>query len=60
MKKAKIYVFIFEDRDENELTRREAYCISLKEAKDIAKKYKANSMMNDLHKIVVKKEYVSH
>ena len=57
MKRAKIYVFIFEDRNGNELTRREAGCVSLKEAKDIAKKYKSNSMLNDLHKIVVKKKW---
>lgn len=56
-KRTKIYVFIFEDRNGNELTRREADCISLAEAKDIAKKYKANSMLNDLHKIVVKKKW---
>lgn len=57
MKRAKIYVFIFEDRNGNELTRREADCVSLAEAKDIAKKYKSNSMLNDLHKIVVKKKW---
>lgn len=54
MKKEKNYVFIFEDRNGNELTRRELECASLAKAKDIAKDYKSKSMLNDLHKIVVK------
>ena len=54
MKREKIYVFIFEDRNGNVLTKRENQCSSLKEAREIAKKYKANSQLNDLHKIVLK------
>ena len=57
MAKAKLYVFIFEDRDGNDLTKKEAQCSSLKEAKDIARAYKANSSLNDLYKIVVKPKY---
>lgn len=52
--KSKMYVFVFEDKRGNELTRRKAECLNLTEAKQIARKYKANSMLNDLHKIVIK------
>lgn len=54
MKRPKLYVFIFEDRNENDLQKKEAQCYSLKEAKALAKTYKNNSMLNDLYKIVVK------
>ena len=57
MKRAKYYTFIFEDRNGNELTRQEAQCRSLTEARRIAKTYKATSQLNDLHKIVVRKSY---
>ena len=57
MKKSKIYVFIFEDRQGNELTRKEADAHSLIEARAIAKAYKSNSVINDLYKIVVKSKY---
>lgn len=52
----KKYIFIFEDKNQNQLEKRTAECSSLKEAKEIAKKYKANSNLNDLHKIIVRKK----
>lgn len=52
----KKYIFIFEDKNKNELEKRTAECASLKEAKEIAKKYKSNSNLNDLHKIIVRKK----
>lgn len=53
----KIYRFIFEDKKRNDLQVKEAQCSSLKEAQALAKTYKANSMLNDLHKIIVKRKY---
>jgi hypothetical protein len=49
----KTYRFVFEDRSGNELQIKETSCKSLKEAKELAKNLKANSTINDLHKIIV-------
>lgn len=52
--KEKQYIFIYEDRNGNELQRKQYSFISIAEARKHAKNLLANSMMNDLHKIVVK------
>jgi len=54
VKATKKYVFIFEDKNGNELTRKENECISLQDAEKLAQQYEANSMLNDLHKVTVK------
>jgi hypothetical protein len=48
------YIFIFQDNQQNELKRTEATAKNMKQAKELAKKVLANSMINDLHKIEVK------
>jgi len=49
------YNLIFEDIDGNELERKKIEVKNLKEAKKIVSLYKANSMLNDLYKIVIRK-----
>ncbi len=56
-KTTKIYVFIFEDKNGNELTRKESDAYSLKQAKEFARVYKSSSNMNGLHKIIVRAKY---
>lgn len=48
------YIFIFQDNQQNELLRKEATARNLKEAKELARKMFANSLLNDLHKIKVR------
>ena len=45
------YIFIFEDREGNELDSKILPCISKREAISIAKKLFAESMQNDLFKV---------
>lgn len=56
-KQEKIYIFSFEDRGGNEIEEKETACHSLKEAREFAKTCKANTRLNDLHKIVVRAKY---
>jgi hypothetical protein len=49
----KTYVFIYEDKERNELKREEAECLNIKEARILASKKEATSMINDLAKIKV-------
>lgn len=51
----KNFKLIFEDKQGNDLTCTTIEALNLQDAKRIAKIAYANSMMNDLHKIVVKK-----
>ena len=50
----KTYKLIFLTKQGAELQTKETTAKNLKEAKEIAKKVLANSMINDLHKIEVK------
>ena len=50
----KTYILIYLDKQGNELDRKEYDFYNIKEARDHAAKLLANSMINDLHKIVVK------
>lgn len=50
-----IYEFIYLDKKGNELTRRQLYCYSKKEAINLSKAILANSMINDLHEIKTRK-----
>ena len=50
----KTYKLIFLTKKGAELQTKETIAKNLKEAKEIAKKVLANSMLNDLHKIEVK------
>lgn len=50
----KTYTFIFEDKNQNELKREEWECNNIQETINLAKTKKANSMLNDLHKIKVR------
>jgi len=50
----KNYKLIFEDKKGNELTSKNIEAKNKIEAKKIADNLKANSMLNDLHKIVIK------
>ena len=50
----KTYKLIFLTKEGAELQTKETTAKNLKEAKEIAKKVLANSMLNDLHKIEVK------
>lgn len=52
----KNYILVFEDRDGNDLTTKKITAFNLKDAKRQSQNYKANSMMNDLHKIVIHRE----
>lgn len=53
--KAKEFFLIWEDKEGNNLDLTKIWAFSLKEAKEIAKKKKAESMLNDLYKIKVEK-----
>jgi hypothetical protein len=53
----KQYVFIYEDRQGNELTRETINFDSIQEARKYSKDICFNSMLNDLHKIRVKRIY---
>jgi len=57
MNRAKKYIYIFLDRYGNDIQILRGEANSILEARKIAKIYAANSMMNDLHKIVVKRNY---
>ena len=48
-----IYLFIYEDQLKNDLKKETRSYSNLKTAKDVAREIKANSMLNDLHKIRV-------
>ena len=50
----KTYKLIFLTKQGAELQTKEVTARNLKEAKELAKKVLANSMLNDLHKIEVK------
>lgn len=50
----KNYILIFEDKNGNELKREYLLSKNKIEAKKTADKIKANSMINDLHKIIIK------
>lgn len=50
----KTYILIYEDKDRNELDRKEITAFNIKEARAHRNKILANSMMNDLLKIKVK------
>lgn len=52
--KTKTYILIYEDRQGNELLRKEIEEINIKEARKIRDKYLATSMINDLEKIKVR------
>jgi hypothetical protein len=49
----KNYTLIFKDKKGNELTSNVIEAKNKKEAKKIANKLKANSMLNDLNKIII-------
>ena len=49
----KTYTFIYEDKDNNELQRKEVQALNMRDAKKMAKRAWARSMMNDLHEIKV-------
>ena len=51
--KTKYYVLSYEDKQGNELQRITIEALNKKDAKRIAKIAYANSMLNDLHKIIV-------
>jgi hypothetical protein len=53
----KQYVFIYEDKQGNELTRETIEADNIQEARKYAKNICFNSMLNDLHKIRVKRIY---
>ncbi len=53
----KQYVFIYEDRQGNELTREIINFDSIQEARRYAKDVVFNSMLNDIQKIRVKRIY---
>jgi hypothetical protein len=55
MRKARKYVYIFTDRYGNELQILQGEAYNILEARKIAKIYAANSIMNDLYKIKVKR-----
>ena len=50
----KAYKLIFLTKQGTELQSKEIEAKNLKEAKQVANNLKANSMLNDLHKIIVK------
>jgi len=51
----KNYLLVFEDKEGNELQRTTCGLNNIKEARDYAKKIHALSMINDLHKIRVRR-----
>jgi|688.fasta_scaffold547506_2 hypothetical protein len=51
----KTYVFIYLDKKGNEIKRKNVECLSIKDARKWAKMELAESLQNDLHKIIVKK-----
>jgi hypothetical protein len=53
----KQYVFIYEDKQGNELTREVIEADNIQEARKYAKDICFNSMLNDLHKVRVKRIY---
>lgn len=56
MKNPKNFIYILQDRYGNEIERLQGEAYTIKEAKKIAKIYAANSSLNDLYKIVIKKK----
>lgn len=50
----KNYTLVFEDKQGNELTRKEITAANLKEARSQRDAAHANSKINDLHKIKIK------
>jgi hypothetical protein len=55
--KEKQYIFIYEDKQGNELTREIINFDSIQEARRYSKDICFNSMLNDLYKIKVKRIY---
>lgn len=55
--KEKQYIFIYEDRQRNELTREIINFDSIQEARRYAKDVVFNSMLNDIQRIRVKRIY---
>jgi hypothetical protein len=55
--KERQYVFIYEDKQGNELTRETIEADNIQEARKYAKDICFNSMLNDLHKVRVKRIY---
>jgi hypothetical protein len=53
--KTHLYLFLFEDKDKNELWRRYGEFFNIKQAKEYAKKLFASSMQNDLNRIKTKR-----
>lgn len=54
-KELKKYLLIFEDIHKNELTRKEIESFNIHEARNTAKNIQAILILNNLHKIIVKK-----
>jgi hypothetical protein len=54
MKKIKQYILIFEDKKGNELTTKTINAFNKKEAIEIKNNIMAESMINSLHKIIIK------
>lgn len=52
----KTYILIYLDKGSNELTRKEITANNIAEARKLRNRFLADSMLNDLHKIVVKKK----